>query len=61
MKWGSVRVGPHFIVLIVTNGFEEKHKIICNNYNFYQLCNLKEPFWDQSIIKISKYRYSSYD
>ena len=31
MKWGSVRVGPHFIVLIVTDGFEETHKIVRNS------------------------------
>ena len=61
MEWGSVRAGPHFIVLIVTNGFEEIYKIIRNNYNFYQLCNLKERFWGQPIINNSKYRQSSCD
>ena len=29
-----MRVGPHFIVLIVTNGFEKTHKTAYYNYNF---------------------------
>ena len=41
MKWGSVRAGPHFIVLLVANGFEDTHDTGHNNYIFYQLCNLQ--------------------
>ena len=39
MKWGSMRVGPHFIVLLGANGFEDIYEIGHNNYIFCQLCN----------------------
>ena len=45
MKWGSVSTGPHFIVLLVVNGFEHTHEIIYYNCIFFQLCNLQGRAW----------------
>ncbi len=45
MNWGSVRAGPHFIVLLVANAFEDTHEIGHSYYIFViKLLMCVEPF-----------------